>query len=88
MANFLVKFAQSYNEQILKISKRYLNPQKPGRDSPAALLRSCCAVGDKVMVVKPSCNCHFWCSQQVENKYFGGFKKRLEKFCIQKFFFL
>ena len=52
----------------------------------AGLLCSCLAVREEVMVVKPKCNYHFWCLQQVENKNFWCFIKNFEKICICIFF--
>ena len=44
-------------------------------------------LGDEVMVVKPSCNYHFWCLWLEENKNFGGCIKFFWKICVRKNFF-
>ena len=45
-------------------------------------------LGDEVMVVKPSCNYHFWCLWLEENKNFGGCIKFFLKNLRSKNFFL
>ena len=51
----------------------------------AVLLSSCHTIRDEVMVVKPSCNYHFWCLQQVKNKNFWGCI-RMKNFALKKNF--
>ena len=43
--------------------------------------------GEEVMVIKPSCNYHFWCLWLEKNKNFWGCIKRFLKYLRSKLFF-
>ena len=51
-----------------------LNPKRAGggRNPPTATLKACRAVCDEAGGIKPSCNFHFGCLEQVDNINFGG----------------
>ena len=71
------------------IYKKIINPKKTGgglnQDEGSSSARH--DLGDEVMVVKPSCNYHFWCLWLEENKNFGGCIKFFWKICVRKIFF-
>ena len=51
-----------------------INPKKDGGgwNVPAATLKACRVVWDEAGGIKPSCNFHFGCLEQVDNINFGG----------------
>ena len=67
-----------------------INPKKTGGglnqdEGPSSTRHD---VGDEVMVIKPSCNYHFWCLWLEENEYVWGFVKIFLKNLRSKNFFL
>ena len=57
------------------------NPNKGGvgRNPPIPTLTARHFVCDEVRSVKPSCNFHFWCLEQVKNITLEGCKKIFQK---------
>ena len=47
-------------------------PRGGGRNPPTATLKACRVVWEGVRGIKPSCNFHFGCLEQVNDIKFGG----------------